>query len=55
MRLGRPEDAAEAFRSCVTLAPRSCLAQDCTQLLGQDTASEPALTAGSGGSAVVGG
>jgi type IV pilus assembly protein PilF len=34
MRLGRAADAQEAFASCVELAPRSCLAADCRQLLG---------------------
>jgi Tfp pilus assembly protein PilF len=36
MRMGSREPAAQAFQSCVTLAPRSCLAQDCEKLLGND-------------------
>jgi hypothetical protein len=33
MRLGLTTDAAEAFSSCVSLAPRSCLAGDCERFL----------------------
>lgn len=36
MRLGRNADAREAFAACVELAPRSCLALDCQQLLGPE-------------------
>ena len=34
LRLGRADDAAGAFESCVALAPRSCLAVDCSRFLG---------------------
>lgn len=34
LRLGRAEEAAGAFESCVALAPRSCLAVDCSRFLG---------------------
>ncbi|MCA9711139.1 MAG: tetratricopeptide repeat protein [Myxococcales bacterium] len=34
LRLGDEQGAHEAFGSCVQLAPRSCLAQDCSRFLG---------------------
>ncbi|MEX1364109.1 MAG: tetratricopeptide repeat protein, partial [Nannocystaceae bacterium] len=34
LRLGDDDGAHEAFGSCVTLAPRSCLAVDCSRFLG---------------------
>ena len=36
MRLGRTQEARQAFAACVELAPRSCLARDCRNLLGPD-------------------
>lgn len=33
LRLGMGDDAAQAFQSCVSLAPRSCLAEDCERFL----------------------
>lgn len=43
MRMGVTEPAAQAFQSCVTLAPRSCLARDCEKLLGHDAATDPTM------------
>lgn len=45
-RLGNEGDAQGALRSCVELSPRSCLARDCGQLLGPETAGETAVAQG---------
>jgi tetratricopeptide (TPR) repeat protein len=42
MRLGRSDTAGAAFEACMTLAPRSCLANDCAQFLQLAAAGAPA-------------
>ena len=46
LRLGHDDEARGAFRSCVDLAPRSCLAAECGRLLGPETAGETAVAQG---------
>ncbi len=43
MRLGDDQSAHDAFGSCVALAPRSCLAQDCGRFLGADGSATDAI------------
>ncbi len=43
LRVGLDEDAKIAFKSCVDLAPRSCLAVECQRLLGSDPSNDAAL------------
>lgn len=40
LRMKQKEDAHSAFQSCVEMAPRSCLAEDCRRLLGSENAGE---------------
>jgi tetratricopeptide (TPR) repeat protein len=44
LRLGQAEEASQTLQQCIGVAPRSCLALDCQQLLGPGTpsGSEPA-------------
>ena len=48
LRLGQDADAQEAFRKCVEIAPRSCLAADCDRLLGPGTPGETTVARGEG-------
>ena len=43
LRAGLDEDAKVAFKSCVDLAPKSCLAIECQRLLGTDPSNDAAL------------
>ncbi len=46
MRLGDQQSAHDAFGSCVALAPRSCLAEDCGRFLGTETSAGDAIARG---------
>lgn len=46
LRMGDDVGAHEAFGSCVTLAPRSCLAADCGRFLGDDLSAGDAIARG---------
>ena len=48
LRLEQDSDAQNAFRECVKIAPRSCLAADCNRLLGPETAGETTVARGAG-------
>ncbi|MBX7084767.1 MAG: tetratricopeptide repeat protein [Nannocystaceae bacterium] len=48
LRLGLGEEAQQAFTSCVELAPRSCLAQQCQRLLGAEPKNDEVLARGHG-------
>lgn len=52
LRLGHDGDAQEAFRKCVEIAPRSCLAQDCEKLLGPGNPRETTVARGADPSAI---
>ncbi|MCA9648531.1 MAG: tetratricopeptide repeat protein [Myxococcales bacterium] len=43
LRLGDEAGAREAFGTCVSLAPRSCLARDCSRFLGTDDSAGDAI------------
>ncbi|MCX4244424.1 tetratricopeptide repeat protein [Paraliomyxa miuraensis] len=43
LRLGDELAARDAFGSCVTMAPRSCLAQDCRRFLGSEPSAADAI------------
>jgi type IV pilus assembly protein PilF len=43
MRAGLDDEAKIAFKSCVEVAPRSCLATQCQRLLGADPSNDAAL------------
>jgi tetratricopeptide (TPR) repeat protein len=46
LRLAQDTQARDAFRECVKIAPRSCLAADCSRLLGPETAGETTVAQG---------
>lgn len=46
LRLGDEPSASAAFGSCVSLAPRSCLAQDCQRFLGPGDRASDAIARG---------
>jgi type IV pilus assembly protein PilF len=46
LRVGDEPTARDAFGSCVTLAPRSCLAQDCGRFLGDEPSAGDAIARG---------
>lgn len=46
MRLGDDPGAQDAFHSCVQLAPRSCLARDCSRFLGTEPSAGDAIARG---------
>lgn len=43
LRLGQQSEAQAAFGTCVSLAPRSCLAADCGRFIGDDGSAAPAV------------